>query len=131
MGGLTIRIFAWVLIVLITQGVWSSVQAQDRMNGTAIREKIVGNTITIVTHNLERATGLVESNGEMRGKIGGEKFKGKWFIRNDSEICFDLPENKFDICRVAVDAGDSLNFFTTTGEPRGRAEILRGNPENF
>lgn len=71
------RVFAWVLVALIAQGVWLSVQAQDRMKGAAIREKIVGNTITIVTHNLERATGLVESNGEIRGQIGGEKFKGQ------------------------------------------------------
>jgi hypothetical protein len=101
------------------------------MDGAAIREKIVANTITIVRHNLDRATGLVESNGDMRGQIGGEKFDGKWYIRNDSELCFDLPENSFDICRVAVDAGESINFFTTTGEPRGRAEILQGNPYNF
>lgn len=125
------RFSGWVLIALIAQGVWSIVHAQDRMTGAAIRQKIVGNTITIVTHNLERATGVVESNGEIRGQIGNENFKGQWFIRNDSEICFDLPENNFDICRIAVDAGDSLNFFTTTGQPRGRAEVLRGNPNNF
>ena len=125
------RFSVWVLVALIGPGVWSIVQAQDRMNGAAIRQKIVGNTITIVTHNLERATGLVESNGEIRGEIGGQKFKGQWYISNDSEICFDLPETSFDICRIAVDAGDSVNFFTKTGEPRGRAEILRGNPNNF
>lgn len=125
------RLYRWALAVLIAPGFWSPVQAQDRLDGDAIRDKIIGNTITIVTQNLERATGLVESDGDMRGQIGGEKFDGKWFIKNGNELCFDLPENSFDICRVAVEAGKHINFFTTTGEPRGRAEIMQGNPNNF
>ncbi len=125
------RLSVWVLVILIAQSFGSPVLAQDRLDGKAIRNKIVGNTITIVTQNLQLATGLVEKNGDMRGHIGGEKFDGKWFIKNDNELCFDLPENSFDICRVAVDAGKHINFFTTTGEPRGRAEILQGNPYNL
>ena len=125
------RLYVWVLVILITQSFGSPVLAQDRLDGEAIRNKIVGNTITIITQNLQLATGLVEKNGDMRGHIGGEKFDGKWFIKNDNELCFDLPENSFDICRVAVDAGKHINFFTTTGEPRGRAEILHGNPYNL
>ena len=125
------RLSVWVLVILIAQSFGSPVLAQDRLDGEAIRNKIVGNTITIVTQNLQLATGLVEKNGDMRGHIGGEKFDGKWFIKNDNELCFDLPENSFDICRVAVDAGKHINFFTTTGEPRGRAEILHGNPYNL
>ena len=126
------RLYLWALAVLIAQGFWSPVLAQDRLDGAAIRDQIVGNTITIVTQTLERATGLVESNGDMRGKIGDNAFEGKWFIKNDNELCFDLPENTFDICRVAVQAGDSaINLFTTTGEPRGRVEVLQGNPNNF
>ena len=126
------RSYAWTLAVLIASLFWSPAVAQDRLDGAAIRDAIVGNTITIVTQNLERATGLVASNGDMRGKVGDKEFEGKWFIRNDNELCFDLPENTFDICRVAVQAGDSaINLFTTTGEPRGRVEVMQGNPNNF
>lgn len=126
------RPYAWTLAVLIASLFWSPAVAQDRLDGAAIRDQIVGNTITIVTQNLERATGLVASNGGMRGKIGDKEFEGKWFIKNDGELCFDLPENSFDTCRVAVQAGDSaINLFTTTGEPRGRVEVLQGNPNNF
>ena len=126
------RSYFLTLALLIASLVCSPAMAQDRLDGSAIQGKIVGNTITIVTQNLERATGLVESSGEIRGKIGDDAFEGKWFIKNDNELCFDLPENTFDICRVAVEVGDSaINLFTTTGEPRGRVEVMQGNPNNF
>ena len=131
LGGLKMRLYVWGFVILITQIFWPPVLAQDRLNGEAIREKIVGNTITIVTQNLQLATGLVENNGDMRGHIGGEKFEGKWFIKNNNELCFDLPEQEFDICRFVVDTGKHIQFFATTGEPRGRAEILQGNPYNL
>lgn len=119
-----LRLLGVVMVFLVL----SPALAGEPLNGEAIRAKIVGNTITIVTKDLQLATGLIERDGKMPGHIGGEKFEGKWFIKNDKELCFDLPGMTFDICRIVVEAGKNLDFFTTTGQPSGRAEILPGNP---
>lgn len=115
-------------LALLSIALASAASAQDQLNGDAIRAKIVGNTITIVTQNLELATGLVQPDGTIRGHIGGDNFTGRWSIQNNNELCFDLPDNTFDICRRVVSAGKHINLFATTGGLRGRAEILQGNP---
>ena len=119
------------LVILLPLASWSPLSAAERLTGDAITGKIVGNTITIVTKDLRLATGLVQSEGSIRGHIGGEKFEGSWFIKNGMELCFDLPETSFDICRVVIEDGRHIKLFTTTGEPGGRAEILKGNPYNL
>ena len=125
------RVPILIAVLFLSQSFLASALAEERLDEEAIRAKIVGNTITIVTKALKLATGFVEEDGKIRGHIGGENFEGQWFIKDGKELCFDLPEETFDICRIVVEAGPHINLFTTTGTPGGRAEILKGNPYNL
>ncbi len=122
------RLLYFLVLGLLPMAFTTGASAQDQLSGDAIRAKIVGNTITLVTRNLDLATGVVQADGTIRGHIGGDNFTGRWSIQNGNELCFDLPENTFDICRRVASDGKHLNLFTTTGQPSGRAEILQGNP---
>jgi hypothetical protein len=124
------RIVAVVVVLLLVAGT-ARAAAESPLDSKGIRNKIVGNTITIVTRDLRTATGFVEEDGGIRGHVGGDPFEGTWTIRDDRELCFDLPDRTFDICRVVVDDGKHVKFFTTTGEPAGRADVLTGNPYNL
>ena len=124
------RIVAAVGILLFAAGMDQAV-AETPLDSQGIKNKIVGNTITIVTRDLRTATGFVAEGGVIRGHVGGDAFEGTWSIRDGRELCFDLPQQSFDICRVVVDDGKHVKFFTTTGEPAGRADLLAGNPYNL
>jgi len=105
--------------------------AAVKLDGDGIRDKIVGNTIQLVNENLELAIGAVLKDGSLRGSIGGKKISGTWSIKNNSELCFDLPNRNFDLCRVVFDHGSYFMLRNTAGNPSGRMEVLNGNPYNF
>ena len=75
--------------------------------------------------------GLIEADGSMRGMISGERFEGTWSIDEENTICFDLPGQKFDICRRVIKNNNTVVFFALSGTPRGKVEVLQGNPNNF
>ena len=119
------------LMIIATFVCSSSAFAGDKLDGAAIRDKLVGNTVQVVTENLELAIGVIQKDGDLRGSIGGKNIAGTWSIKNNSELCFDLPNNKFDFCHVVFDHGAYLILRRTTGDPSGRMEILKGNPYGF
>ena len=125
------RLTASVVAFALLLGAAAPAIGGERLNSEEVKAKIVGNTITIVTPDLKTATGYVEPGSKIRGHIGADDFEGTWSIRDDGEICFDLPVRTFDICRVVFDDGEHVRFFTTTGDPAGRADVLPGNPYNF
>ena len=100
--------------------------AADPLSEQQIRDKVTGNTVTIVTQNMDLAVGYMTGDGKIRGHIGAKDFEGSWSIRN-GELCFDLPEETFDICRRVFASDQYLNLFTTTGQPAGRIQVLEGN----
>ncbi len=109
----------------------SAAMAQQQVTADEIRADIIGNTITMTTERMDKAMGLIEADGTMRGEISGERFEGRWSIRDGDILCFDLPGEKFDICRRVVRNKQTVVFFTLTGDPRGKVEVLQGNPHNF
>lgn len=125
------RLHTWASAVLIGLMFSSAASAQERLNADQIRAAIVGNTVTMVTERMDEAAGLIEADGKMRGVISGEKFNGNWRIKEGHILCFDLPGEKFDICRRVIKNKDTVVFFTLTGTPRGKVEVLQGNPNNF
>ena len=108
----------------------ASASAEYRMSAKQIEATVSGNSVSMYTRALKKAEGYFAPDGEVRGSLEGERFSGRWWIEND-ELCMNVPLFDHEVCRTVIVRGDHLFFFTTTGEPAGRAEVVRGNPDGF
>jgi hypothetical protein len=43
----------------------------------------------------------------------------------------DIPQFDHELCRTVVVRGDLLFLFTETGEPAGRVDVTKGNPDLY
>jgi hypothetical protein len=89
-----------------------------------------GNTLKITTKNLQAARGYFAPDGTVKGREGNRDFVGKWRIHDDM-LCLDIPQFDHELCRRVVVRGDLLYLFTETGEPAGRVDVTKGNPDLY
>jgi len=121
------RLFFLSTAVILLATIQAQALAQERLNSDAIKSKLTGNTVILVTNELDLTTGYLEADGSMRGHIRGEKYTGSWEVKEGDLLCFDLPGRTFDSCRRVFQYSDFLQLHATTGTPSGRIEILSGN----
>lgn len=105
--------------------------AEYRLSHDQIVAHVSGNTLSIVTKNLEDAVGYFSPDGTVKGREAGRDFAGRWEVKDDL-LCLDLPQYEGETrCRSVFVRGNEIVLFTTTGEPSGSLGITKGNPENF
>ena len=122
------RLFsASVLAAVLTA---TSAWAETPLSGARIEAHVSGNTLQITTKNLEEARGYFASDGTIKGREGERDFAGKWRAHNDM-LCLDIPQFEHEFCRAVVVRGDQLFLFTETGQPAGRVDVSKGNPDQF
>jgi len=121
------RLFFLSTAVILLATIQTPVLAQERLNSDAIKSKLTGNTVTLVTNELDLTTGYLEVDGSMRGHIRGEKYTGSWEVKEGGLLCFELPGRTFDSCRRVFQYSGFLQLHATSGTPSGRIEILSGN----
>ncbi len=113
-------------LVLMATAAW----AEFRLSGTQIDAHVSGNTLKITTKNLQEARGYFAPDGMVKGREGNRGFVGKWRINNDM-LCLDIPQFDNELCRTVVVRGDLLFLFTEIGEPAGRVDVTKGNPDLY
>jgi hypothetical protein len=113
-------------LVLMATAAWGEV----RLLGAQIDAHVSGNTLTITTKNLQEARGYFIPGGALKGRDGDRDFVGKWRIHDDM-LCFEIPQFDNEVCRTVVVRGDLLFLFTQTGEPAGRINVTKGNPDLY
>ncbi len=113
-------------LVLMATATW----AEIRLSGTQIDAHVSGNTLKITTKNLQEARGYFTPNGTVKGREGNRNFVGKWRIHDDM-LCLDIPQFDNELCRTVVVRGDLLFLFTEIGEPAGRVDVTKGNPDLY
>ena len=113
-------------LVLTANAAW----ADSRLSGDQIDAHVSGNTLKITTRNLQEARGYFTPGGTVKGREGDRDFVGKWRV-NDDMLCFDIPQFDNELCRTVVVRGDLLLLFTETGDPAGRADVTKGNPDLY
>jgi hypothetical protein len=113
-------------LVLMATATW----AEIRLSGTQIDAHVSGNTLKITTKNLQEARGYFTPNGTVKGREGNRDFVGKWRIHDDM-LCLDIPQFDNELCRTVVVRGDLLFLFTEIGEPAGRVDVTKGNPDLY
>ena len=111
-------------LVLMATGAWG----ESRLSEAQIDAQVNGNTLTITTKNLQEAKGYFAPDGTVKGREGDRDFVGKWRVHDDM-LCLDFPKFDNEVCRNVILRGDSLFLFTLTGEPAGRVEVTKGNPD--
>jgi len=113
-------------LTLIATAAWADI----RLSGAQINAHVNGNTLAIVTKSLREAKGYFTPGGAVKGRDGDRDFTGKWRVRNDM-LCWDIPQFDNEVCRSVVVRGNRLFLFTETGEPAGRIDVNKGNPELY
>ncbi len=113
-------------LVLMATAAWG----ETRLPGAQIDARVSGNTLTIITKDLQEARGYFIPDGSLKGRDGNQDFEGKWRVLDDM-LCWDIPQFEHEICRTVVERGDSLFLFTQTGEPAGRINVTKGNPDQY
>jgi len=113
-------------LVLTATAAW----AEIRLSGTQIDAHVSGNTLRIVTKNLQEARGYFIPDGTVKGRDGGRDFVGKWRVHDDM-LCLEVPQFDNELCRTVIVRGDLLFLFTQTGEPAGRIDVTKGNPDHY
>ena len=113
-------------LVLIATAAW----AEFRLSGAQIDAHVSGNTLKITTKNLEEARGYFTPDGTVKGREGDRDFAGKWRVQNDM-LCLDIPQFDNELCRTVVVRGDLFFLFTEIGEPAGRVDVTKGNPDLY
>ncbi len=113
-------------LVLMATAAWADL----RLSGAQIDAHINGNTLTITTKDLQEARGFFNPDGTLKGREGNRDFVGKWRVHDDM-LCLDIPQFDNEVCRTVVVRGDLLFLFTKTGEPAGRVDVTKGNPDLF
>ncbi len=114
------------VLVLMAATAW----AEFPLSGTQIDAHVSGNTLKITTKNLQEARGYFTSDGTVKGREGDRDFVGKWRVHDDM-LCLDIPQFDHELCRTVVVRGDLLFLFTETGEPAGRVDVTKGNPDLY
>ena len=123
--GLALCIAFSALVLLATAG-----RAEIPLSGPQIDAHVSGNTLKITTKNLQEARAYFAPDGTVKGREGDRDFVGKWHVRNDM-LCLDIPQFDHELCRRVVVRGDLLYLFTETGEPAGRVDVTKGNPDLY
>ena len=113
-------------VVLMVTSVW----AETPLSGAQINAHVSSNTLEITTKNLEEARGYFNSDGTIKGREGDRDFVGKWRVHNDM-LCLDIPQFDHELCRTVVVRADQIILFTETGQPAGRVDVTKGNPDQF
>ncbi len=113
-------------LVLMATAAWAEIW----LSGPQIDVYVSGNTLKITTKNLQEARGYFAPDGTVKGREGNRDFVGKWRINNDM-LCFDVPQFDNELCRTVVVRGDLLFLFTEVGEPAGRVDVAKGNPDSY
>ncbi len=113
-------------LVLMATAAWGD----SRLSGAQINAHVNGNTLTITTKNLQEARGYFTPDGTLKGREGNRDFVGKWRVHDDM-LCWDIPRFDGERCRTVVERGDLLFLFTQTGEPAGRINVTKGNPDSY
>ena len=119
-----------ILSVFVLVLTWSAASAQSRLSTDQITARISGNTLKIVTRNLQEARGFFSPDGSLRGREGDKEFVGNWKVRDDT-LCVDIPKFQNTLCRNLFVNGDQILLFTHTGDPAGRVDVTRGNPDGY
>ena len=65
-----------------------------------------------------------------KGREGDRDFAGKWRAHDDM-LCLDIPQFDHELCRAVVVRGDHMLLFSETGQPAGRVDVTKGNPDQF
>jgi hypothetical protein len=116
---------ALMLVLIATDAL-----AEFRLSGPQIDAHVSGNTLKITTKNLQEARGYFTPDGTVKGRDGNWDFVGKWRAHDDM-LCLDIPQFDDELCRTVVVRGDLLFLFTQTGEPAGRIDVTKGNPDLY
>ena len=103
---------------------------ETRLPGAQIDAQVSGNTLTITTKDLQEARGYFTPDGTLKGRDGTRDFVGTWRVHDDM-LCWDIPHFDSERCRTVVERGDLLFLFTRTGEPAGRINVTKGNPDSY
>lgn len=119
--------FACVLALALMT---TSVSADVRLSNNQILAHVSGNTLKVVTAKLQEARGYFSPDGTLKGRDGDRDFVGKWNVENDM-LCMDIPQFENTLCRHLFVRGDVLLLFTQTGQPAGRIEVTKGNPDLY
>lgn len=104
--------------------------AEFPLSGPQIDAHVSANTLKVITKNLQEARGYFAPDGTVKGRDGNRDFVGKWRVHDDM-LCLDIPQFDNELCRRLVVRGDSLLLFTETGEPAGRVDVTKGNPDLY
>ena len=119
--------FACVLALALMT---TSVSADARLSNDQILAHVNGNTLKVVTANLQEVRGYFNPDGTLKGRDGDRDFVGKWSVKDDM-LCMDIPKFENTLCRNMFVRGDLILLFTQTGEPAGRIEVTKGNPDLY
>lgn len=101
------------------------VLAAGTLSGEAIRERVIGNTVTGSMSGSEQ--GYVEFYAE-DGTIRGEGYTGAWRVEDD-RMCFAYGEDPATCYAVAAE-GEGLRWMRE-GETVGTGTIIEGNPRGL
>jgi hypothetical protein len=119
--------FACVLALALMT---TPVSADVRLSNDQILAHVSGNTLKVVTADLQEARGYFNPDGTLKGRDGDRDFVGKWNVENGM-LCMDIPQFENTLCRKLFVRGDQLLLFTQTGQPAGRIEVTKGNPDLY
>ncbi len=117
---------AALALALMVTAAWG----ESRLPGAQIDAHVSGNTLTITTKDLQEARGYFTPDGTLKGRDGNRDFVGKWRVHDDM-LWWDIPHFDSERCRTVVERGDLLFLFTRTGEPAGRINVTKGNPDSY
>ena len=106
------------------------VSADVLLSNDQIIARVGGNTLKVVTADLQEARGYFSPDGTLKGRDGDRDFVGKWNVENDM-LCMDIPQFENTLCRNLFVRGDLLLLFTQAGQPAGRIEVTKGNPDHY
>ncbi len=106
------------------------VSADVLLSNDQIIARVGGNTLKVVTADLREARGYFSPDGTLKGRDGDRDFVGKWYVENDM-LCMDIPQFENTLCRNLFVRGDLLLLFTQAGQPAGRIEVTKGNPDHY
>lgn len=115
---------------LALAGMASVAVADVRLSSDQINAHVSGNTLKVITENLQEARGYFSPDGSLKGRDGDVDFVGKWNVTND-QLCMDVPQFGDEFCRSLFVRDNQILMFTETGSPSGRIEITKGNPDRY
>ena len=116
---------------LLTPGVFDQIKAiQD---GAFVNGKMTTFGVFVIVHDAVITFCPLADYGRQLvwvGGDGGRDFVGKWRVHDDM-LCLEVPQFDNELCRTVIVRGDLLFLFTQTGEPAGRIDVTKGNPDHY